>query len=713
MSPNDQRDASVASANRTNPPAQQRSDTSPSAKYSAKPDYFYGDRNKVDDWINQLMMYFVLEGVQGDARKTLTASSYLRGEAQHWIRPLLHQFLVNRDDSEGMFNDWPTYMAKIRNIYGLSNEQQVAIRMIQSVTQKGSASQYTAKFKEYSTKTNWDDNALRTMYYRGLKDHVKDELMRNGRRQATFEDLAQAAIQVDDMLYERFQEKRHAGSGRGRTGYVANGWTGGQQRRDPDAMELDATHKGKAKGTKGNQAQGRSRKTIKCYNCQKIGHMARDCRGRKVQPPREVNMMTIQANEQPKEIKARGAYDISLQHAKLSWTACYDDNCRIHRSDKEGSGWFPSKRGKQQVDNNNYQKDPGCKDESDEGSQDIQQWEKEWNHGNPWNAPTQELNIMSRNDEYHPQQQSVRRQETQTRESNPRERGRSPPPLKREDANLQQPSTPPLRESLDSPEEEDQQPLTSVLEAREIQESPDPTLLLTELPDDEDALNPDTPSTSDSSGEDSEDEAAPLQFNITGPLPLYRMVQHIARRYEEAFPEIEGKRRLHPIEFDKMLEQLRQLFWNYRRVRIEPQDNTYVYDRAPIGSYFDSEGYVTPEGCTISGRMRKQANVLRRHFLEMIKIQEQHHLEVINDEEAKQLLRKCEASWKLPIHNSTDGPLPEWRQQLGGPALIRVRGRIAVQRTRHTLLIKPTDGPLNWEVYLEQQRSWYQEPKNE
>lgn len=30
-------------------------------------------------------------------------------------------------------------------------------------------------------------------------------------------------------------------------------------------------------------------------------------------------------------------------HALLSWTACYNDGCPVHRSDKEGSGWFPRK----------------------------------------------------------------------------------------------------------------------------------------------------------------------------------------------------------------------------------------------------------------------------------------------------------------------------------------------------------------------------------
>ena len=34
----------------------------------------------------------------------------------------------------------------------------------------------------------------------------------------------------------------------------------------------------------------------------------------------------------------------------LSWTACYDDECLVHLSEKQGEGWFPrkpSKKGKQ------------------------------------------------------------------------------------------------------------------------------------------------------------------------------------------------------------------------------------------------------------------------------------------------------------------------------------------------------------------------------
>ncbi|GAB7362634.1 hypothetical protein MBLNU230_g2945t1 [Neophaeotheca triangularis] len=41
------------------------------------------------------------------------------------------------------------------------------------------------------------------MYYRGLKDNVKDELMRHGGDQSTLPGMIKSAIEVDNALYER------------------------------------------------------------------------------------------------------------------------------------------------------------------------------------------------------------------------------------------------------------------------------------------------------------------------------------------------------------------------------------------------------------------------------------------------------------------------------------------------------------------------------
>src|SRR5437762_13678771 len=34
-------------------------------------------------------------------------------------------------------------------------------------------------------------------------------------------------------------------------------------------------------------------------------------------------------------------------HGTLSWTACYDDRCTVHKSEKDGAGWYPTKPRKQ------------------------------------------------------------------------------------------------------------------------------------------------------------------------------------------------------------------------------------------------------------------------------------------------------------------------------------------------------------------------------
>ncbi|KAK5941538.1 hypothetical protein PMZ80_005486 [Knufia obscura] len=31
------------------------------------------------------------------------------------------------------------------------------------------------------------------------------------------------------------------------------------------------------------------------------------------------------------------------EHSYMSWTACYEDDCYVYKSDKDGSGWYPKK----------------------------------------------------------------------------------------------------------------------------------------------------------------------------------------------------------------------------------------------------------------------------------------------------------------------------------------------------------------------------------
>ena len=46
-----------------------------------------------------------------------------------------------------------------------------------------------------------------------------------------------------------------------------------------------------------------------------------------------------------------GASEKEVEHASMSWTACYDDRCFMHLSEKEGQ-WFPKKSKKHTIKEN-------------------------------------------------------------------------------------------------------------------------------------------------------------------------------------------------------------------------------------------------------------------------------------------------------------------------------------------------------------------------
>ncbi|KAK0843546.1 hypothetical protein LTS02_016055 [Friedmanniomyces endolithicus] len=88
-------------------------------------------------------------------------------------------------------------------------------------------------------------------------------------------------------------------------------------------------------------------------------------------------------------------------------------------------------------------------------------------------------------------------------------------------------------------------------------------------------------STPEDSEEEYSDEDAPgdnelLHFTVDGLEPIRRMILYIARRFEEIFPEIQGKRRLHASEFEQTLAQLKAMFWDYRQISSDSENHSYV-----------------------------------------------------------------------------------------------------------------------------------------
>ena len=94
--------------------------------------------------------------------------------------------------------DLDRFMVEIRRVFGPSNEESTAVRVVQHLTQKKSAAEYSVQFQEYADKIGWDNTTLITHYRRGLKKHIKEELLRTGARVENLDNLVKEAISIND-----------------------------------------------------------------------------------------------------------------------------------------------------------------------------------------------------------------------------------------------------------------------------------------------------------------------------------------------------------------------------------------------------------------------------------------------------------------------------------------------------------------------------------
>lgn len=149
---------------------------------------------------------------------------------------------------------------------------------------------------------------------------------------------------IDNRQWERKQERKtekngqphkhqpQANQGKKRDEYVAK-----DNGTRPGRMDIDDITKKKFIGT--------------CNACGKKGHKEADCRskitcgfcGKKGHD--EAHCYTKKNGKKFETIKDTVRIDAIMEvpHDHLSWTACYDDSCLVHKSSKDGSGYYPKK----------------------------------------------------------------------------------------------------------------------------------------------------------------------------------------------------------------------------------------------------------------------------------------------------------------------------------------------------------------------------------
>jgi len=92
-------------------------------------------------------------------------------------------------------------------VYGDIDEELTAERQIRSCRQTTSVGEYAARFQQINSHLTWSESAQAAQFYYGLKDIIKDDIAHLDKRPENVPDMIQAAVRIDNRLYERRMEK--------------------------------------------------------------------------------------------------------------------------------------------------------------------------------------------------------------------------------------------------------------------------------------------------------------------------------------------------------------------------------------------------------------------------------------------------------------------------------------------------------------------------
>lgn len=285
----------------------------PSEPKANPPDTFNGkDPAALERFIMQCETVFKLQPSKfsGDTHKVMYVISFLRGFVLDAIQPLA----TGRDsdlNENGEHVEAGDYLdEKIRTYAGLRrylrenfgdpDAKGTARRKYFSLRQTGSAAEYFAKIREYTSVLSWElDEQATARAKEGLSDVLQDEVARHPKEFETFAELQAFVVRLDNSLRAREAEKNKAENRREKKKTVLGGNNGGSTAVTSEvgaAATNPRPSPGPTTSSSLNSAAAprrvyppRPRLTPDeherrgsqglCFKCGNAGHLARDCPG--------------------------------------------------------------------------------------------------------------------------------------------------------------------------------------------------------------------------------------------------------------------------------------------------------------------------------------------------------------------------------------------------------------------------------------------------
>ena len=193
----------------------------------------------------------------------------MEGNAHMWCLPALEKL---RQDKEPYNGRWSKFEDEFAKRFIPQDPGEAAREALKCLYQgKHSVAEYKAKFKEHSSLTGWSKADLRSCFYDGLSDAIKDALAISDRPTEAYKSLVDAAQVLDIRLRQRQAEKK------GQTFHQVQQPSHGTE---PVPIDIDASHQqghqGQSSSKKPSRSEFLKKMKGKCFGCKSSDHSKQD-----------------------------------------------------------------------------------------------------------------------------------------------------------------------------------------------------------------------------------------------------------------------------------------------------------------------------------------------------------------------------------------------------------------------------------------------------
>lgn len=336
------------------------------------PDTFSGGARELERFLSQCQVYFALKQSKfpNQSTKIFWASGLLRGSAADWFTPKVNDYARGptgmSSATKEFFAHYNNFVNELRQLYSTRDLQRSSIRQLENLKQTTTASSYVAIFQRLAPETKLDQVALARQFYKGLKRNIQLEVTRMPNPPKSLDEMIEVVISLDERFYEFYKDN---GVGTQRQPY---------DNRRTTPMDLSAT-----RGPLSPRDREHRMKNNLCLYCGKAGHRARECKAKKQGTLAATQVHEYESEETPQYLRAtrqgptnKGKQPIDvpdwindielpsdsqveqevnlpraptpdapqdLEHEKMHWAFCTNDNCLVHYQGKLNGGYEPKK----------------------------------------------------------------------------------------------------------------------------------------------------------------------------------------------------------------------------------------------------------------------------------------------------------------------------------------------------------------------------------